>query len=93
VPINSLRALAELPGSQSVYVPVILGKASGVYEIVFYTASQTRFPSFQILDSKQKVIDSQSRRNFSDIDSEVKFNWDGRKNPAGRYKLRYVAEM
>jgi hypothetical protein len=88
---TSLRALADVNlGSQVVYVPVILERASGQYQFVFYSSNRAKFPTFQIRQNG-KVVHTQPRNNFQR--GEVVFNWDGRKMTAGRYELYIIAEQ
>jgi len=92
IPANKLRAVASYSlGSQPVYVPVILGQTSGKYEFVFYSEDRVRFTTFEILPQGKEAIHQTSRPNAKK--GETIFNWDGRNAPAGRYELRYVANI
>jgi hypothetical protein len=90
VPPTSLRALAQLPGSQPVYIPVVINSASNHYEIVFYSPSRVLIHSLEILRNNQ-VIHRDSRP--SPRQGEIAFNWDARNQPAGEYQLRIKAEI
>jgi len=88
---NSLRALAEVNlDSQTIYLPVTIGKASGKYEFVFYTARRAKFPTFEIIRNG-KVVYKNPRNNAQS--GEVVFNWNGSKEPTGRYELHIIAEQ
>jgi hypothetical protein len=91
IPANKLRAVASYnQGSQSIYVPVILGQTSGKYEFVFYSQDRVRFTTFEILPQGKKSIYSTSSPNPRS--GETIFTWeDGRKTPTGRYEIHYVA--
>ncbi|NMG56964.1 hypothetical protein E1H12_00155 [Geitlerinema sp. P-1104] len=90
VPPNSLRALAQLPGSQPAYVPVIIGSPTNHYEIVFYSPSRVLIRSLEIRRNNQ-VVHRDSRP--SPRQGEIRFTWDGRNQPAGDYQLRVEAEI
>lgn len=92
IPANKLRAVATYSlGSQNVYVPVVLGQASGNYEFVFYSQDRVRFTSVKIISPDKKTIHNQSRPNADS--GEIIFTWDGRNAPPGRYELHYVANI
>jgi len=97
VPSDSLRALASVNfGSQTVYVPVILGQTSGQYEFVVYSPSRVKFPVFRIVQNGKEVYSSP--RKIAQT-NEIIFTWDGRNAPdgsnapAGRYELQIVADI
>lgn len=87
VPPNSLRALAS---ANSVYLPVTIGQPSGQYEFVFYSSLRAKFPTFEILRNG-KVVYKTSRNNART--GEIVFNWNARKEPAGRYEVHVIAEQ
>jgi flagellar basal-body rod modification protein FlgD len=88
---SALRAIASLTHhSQPVYVPVILGQASGQYEFVFFTASHAKFPKLAIVRNG-RTLHSQSIRTRRS--GEVRFTWNPGNAPAGRYELHVVAEI
>lgn len=90
VPAASLRAIATLPGSQPVYIPVIIGTPSQSYQFVLYSPARTTINTFEIRRNNQ-VIHSDSRPNPRQ--GEIRFTWDGRNQPKGLYQLRVVAEL
>ncbi len=90
IPPSSLRAIATLPGSQPLYVPVILGQPSDQYEFVFFTANRTKFKTFQILYQGREVY---SKPRPNPLKGEVKFTWKGSQAKKGRYQLRVVVEI
>ncbi|BAY79562.1 hypothetical protein NIES25_60470 (plasmid) [Nostoc linckia NIES-25] len=92
IPANKLRAVASYNlGSQPVYVPVILGQSSGKYEFAFYSESRVKFISFKILSPSKETIYETKQPNPKK--GETIFTWDGRNAAAGRYQLRYVANI
>lgn len=90
VAVNSLRAIASIPGSQPIYIPVIIGQPSSSYEFVLYSPARTKINSFEISHNNQ-VIHTQQRPN--PIRGEMVFSWDGRNQPEGVYQLRVLAEL
>ncbi|MGC9528849.1 MAG: hypothetical protein ACP5D7_25250 [Limnospira sp.] len=90
VPPNSLRAVATLPGSQPIYVPVIIGTPSQSYQFVLYSPARTTINAFEIRRNNQ-VIHSDSRPNPRQ--GEIRFTWDGRNQPKDVYQLRVEAEL
>ncbi|MGI0496856.1 hypothetical protein ACOKW7_27480 [Limnospira platensis CENA597] len=90
VAANSLRAIASLPGSQPIYIPVIIGQPSSSYQFVLYSPARTQINSFEIRHNNQ-VIHSQQRPNPRR--GEMVFSWDGRNQPRGLYQLWVLAEL
>ncbi|RCJ28577.1 hypothetical protein A6770_22790 [Nostoc minutum NIES-26] len=87
----SLRALASFTkGSQAVYVPVTIGKSSGEYEFVLYSNSRAQIPTFQIRRDGKSVYTSPPKTSQG---GEILFKWNAAKAPAGRYELKYIAEL
>lgn len=94
IPTKRLRAIGYYRfGSQKVYVPVTLAKSSGKYEFVFYSEDRVKFISFKIVpfQNKKKTVYRTSRTTAKR--GESVFIWDGRKVAAGRYILKYVANI
>lgn len=90
VAAESLRAIAHLPGSQPVYVPVIIQSSAASYDLVFYSPSRTVIHSLEISRNNQ-VVHRDSRPNPRD--GEIRFTWDARNQPAGLYRLHVEAEI
>jgi flagellar basal-body rod modification protein FlgD len=90
VAAESLRAIAHLPGSQPVYVPVIIQSSASSYDLVFYSPSRTVIHSLEISRNNQ-VVHRDSRPNPRD--GEIRFTWDAGNQPAGRYRLHVEAEI
>jgi flagellar basal-body rod modification protein FlgD len=92
VPPDSLRTLAWISsGTQPFYVPVILGQNSSEYQFVFFTERSASFPKLEIVRVKDGQRVYKNPRSSSQAAGEVFVNWDGRKQPAGRYELRITA--
>lgn len=90
IPPQSLRAIAELPGNQPIYVPVIVDRPSEKYELVFYSPARTLISSLEIRRDNE-AIHQDSRPNPSR--GEIRFTWDAKNQPAGRYQLRVRYEL
>ena len=89
---GSLRALASIQeGSHIVYTPVIIEKASGIYKFVWRYHNRVQ-AFFEIYD-KDKRIYTSNRPKLSNGKKEIIFIWDGRKRPAGQYKIHYLATL
>ncbi len=89
IPINSLRATATA-GSQTVYIPVIIGQPNRQYELAFVANRPTRFLTLEVRRNGQVVYQT-NRPNYRR--GEIIFTWDGRNEVAGRYELYYKAEL
>lgn len=89
VPANSLRAIAHLPGSQSIYVPVIIGQPSTSYKFVFHSPGRTQINSFEIRHNNQVIHTQQQPRPRQ---GEIVFIWDARNQPRGVYQLSVSGE-
>jgi hypothetical protein len=93
VALGDLRASAYVRvGNQLVFVPVILEQPGLEYEFVLFAKYRTSFPEIEISDSKGRIVYSNPRPNFR-APGEVFITWNGRKEPAGRYVLRIIAEQ
>lgn len=93
IPINvdQLRVIARTPpNSPLVYTPVIIGRSTTLYEIVFHTPDHARFNTLQISGNGQTF-----RLNSSNTfqSGDIVFSWDGRRASAGRYELYYEADI
>lgn len=94
IPASSLRAAAFYNlDDQPVYIPVILGQTSGQYEFVFYSENRVRFTTFQIISKGKNKSSVYRASSPNPRDGEPIFTWDGRKSPAGRYEIYYIAKI
>ena len=92
IPFDSVYATAFVNnGSQIVYIPVILEKPSGLYNIVLWTNRRAKIIDFQIRRENQLIFQT-SRPTFQ-AKGPISFPWDGRNLPAGRYQLLIKAEL
>lgn len=92
VPTDSLRTLAWVSsGINVVYVPVILEQKSSEYQFVFFTRGAASFPKLEIVRVKDGQIVYSKPRLYPQSAGEVFVNWDGHKQPPGRYELRITA--
>lgn len=92
ISLNKLRSLSAFKDDYNriVHLPVILGQPSGKYEFVIFAPFPTRISTFEISLNGQ-VVHSDSRTTRQR--EEIIFTWDGRNEPAGRYKLYFVGEV
>ena len=90
IKLKQLRALASVHESQTIFVPVTFDRPSNKYEFVLFAPRPTRIPVIEI-SLNGRVVHRESRN--SSEQGEIIFTWDGRNEPAGRYKLYFVGEV